>query len=156
GSDLVFLGGLIRYVLENEADFREYVRAYSNASMIVGEDYSDPADLGGLFSGFDAERAGCDSTSRQYEAGTTAPPPGGADPDETDSPERSGSGGPVYPTAARTDPSLSHPRCVYQLLKKHYAEYTPELVEEVCGVPREHFLQVARAIVANSGADRTT
>ena len=54
------------------------------------------------------------------------------------------------------DMTLEHPRCVYQILKRHYARYTPELVEEVCGVPREQFLEVAEALCRNSGRERTS
>src|SRR5437667_39557 len=59
-------------------------------------------------------------------------------------------------TSAVADETLQHPRCVYQLLKKHYARYTPELVEEVCGVPKEAFLRVAESLCANSGRERTS
>ena len=55
-----------------------------------------------------------------------------------------------------TDPSLEHPRCVFQILKRHYRRYTPEIVEEVCGVPRDQFLQVCAALCDNSGPDRTS
>src|SRR5436305_1431098 len=54
------------------------------------------------------------------------------------------------------DPTLQHPRCVYQILKRHYQRYTPELVEETCGVPRALFLKVAQALVDNSGPERTS
>src|SRR5574340_892182 len=54
------------------------------------------------------------------------------------------------------DPTLQHPRCVFQLLKKHYARYTPELVEETCGVPKALFLEVAETLARNSGRERTT
>src|SRR5574340_43467 len=53
------------------------------------------------------------------------------------------------------DPTLQHPRCVFQLLKKHYARYTPELVEETCGVPKALFLEVAETLCRNSGRERT-
>ena len=69
------------------------------------------------------------------------------------------SGGPKLegPThEPRTDPTLQHPRCVFQILKRHYARYTPEMVEQVCGVPQEQFLQVCEAWTANSGRERTT
>ena len=53
------------------------------------------------------------------------------------------------------DPEMQHPRCVLQLLRKHFARYTPEMVQEICGVPREQFLAVAEALCANSGRERT-
>src|SRR5947208_10988423 len=55
GTDIAFLGGLIRHVLETESYFREYVLAYTNASTLVSEEYQDAEDLGGVFSGFDPE-----------------------------------------------------------------------------------------------------
>ena len=55
GSDVAFLGGIVNYILTNELDFREYVVAYTNAATIVSEKFRDTDDLGGLFSGFDAE-----------------------------------------------------------------------------------------------------
>ena len=66
------------------------------------------------------------------------------------------------PAARRTserrgrDETLQHPRCVFQILKRHYARYTPEMVEQVCGVPQELFRRVCETITANSGRDRTT
>jgi formate dehydrogenase major subunit len=59
------------------------------------------------------------------------------------------------PTGER-DPTLTHPRCVFQVLKRHFARYTPEMVAEACGVPREDFERLARALTANSGRERTT
>ena len=70
--------------------------------------------------------------------------------------EAHGSGGAGAHPDPDTDPTLQHPRCVFQILKRHFARYTPEVVAEVAGVPEEQFLQVARLITANSGRDRTT
>ena len=120
GSDIVFLGGLIRYVLEEEKYFKEYVVSYTNASTLITDEYRDTEDLAGLFSGFDAERKQYDPKSWRYDAEPGKPP--------------------------RTDPSLQDPRCVFQVLRRHYARYTPELVEQVCGTPKETFLKVARTL----------
>src|SRR5581483_2234293 len=54
------------------------------------------------------------------------------------------------------DETMTHPRCVFQILKRHYARYTPEMVEQVCGIPPELFLRVCEAVTDNSGRDRTT
>ena len=59
------------------------------------------------------------------------------------------------PTGER-DPGLAHPRCVFQVLKRHFARYTPEMVERVCGISQSDFGQIAATLVANSGRDRTT
>ena len=67
GSDIAFLGGLIRHVIENDLWFEEYVRAYTNASTIIGEEFQDTEDLDGLFSGWDAERRAYDTVIWQYE-----------------------------------------------------------------------------------------
>jgi formate dehydrogenase major subunit len=131
GTDIAFLGGLINYVLTHDKWFKEYVLAYTNASTIIGEDFQDTEDLAGVFSGYDAEKRVYDPASWQYAAGDT-----GATPER--------------------DETLQHPRCVFQILKRHFARYTPEVVEQVCGTPQDIFLRVAEAITANSGRERTT
>src|SRR5215210_4749601 len=68
GTDIVFLGGLIRYVLENNAYFRDYVVAYTNAATLITGDYKDTEDLEGLFSGFNAEDRSYDAKSWRYDA----------------------------------------------------------------------------------------
>lgn len=168
GSDIAFLGGLIRYVLDNDAYFHDYVSTYTNAAMIVSEEFADTEQLCGVFSGFDPAAGSYDVTSWQYEGGKGPASVGGHGPEEqppstahgrereTSKPERSGSGGPVYGGRPAVDPSLRNPRCVFQHLKRHFARYTPEMVEQVCGVPRADFLEVAETLVANSGRERTS
>ena len=167
GTDIAFLGGLIHYVLENDHYFHDYVVAYTNAPMIVGEEFRDTEDLHGVFSGFDPDAGSYDTATWQYEGTQGLPSIGGHGPEaspttpharerDTSRPERTGSGGPVYYGKPETDPTLQHPRCVFQILKRHYARYTPDMVAEVCGVSREDFLQVAEALVANSGRERTS
>ena len=155
GSDIVFLGAVVKYILDNERDFREYVVAYTNAAAIIDEGYQDTEDLDGLFSGWDPDQGAYDPASWQY---ATA---GGADgqpdpPEQPEHPDTHGASGAPAPDPGRQDPTLQHPRCVYQLLKKHFARYTPELVEEVCGVPAHLFHHVAEALCANSGRERTS
>ncbi len=67
-----------------------------------------------------------------------------------------GHGARLAHAGVQRDDTLQHPRCVFQVLKRHFARYTPERVEETCGVPVETFLNVCRAVTANSGRDRTT
>src|SRR5689334_9127637 len=67
GSDIAFLGGIVRHILDNELDFREYVLAYTNAATIVREDFADTEDLDGLFSGYDKDTHSYDPSSWQYE-----------------------------------------------------------------------------------------
>jgi formate dehydrogenase major subunit len=175
GTDTVFLGALVNHVLTGGHEFRDYVVAYTNAAAIVDERFRDTEDLAGLFSGFDPETGTYDETTWAYEGATEAAaagdrdregaadvaatmqdnPPGG-EHKETAHGESYGSGGPTVPAKARRDETLQHPRCVFQLLKKHFARYTPELVQQVCGIEPELFAAVADALVANSGRERTS
>ncbi|OXY91255.1 formate dehydrogenase [Streptomyces diastatochromogenes] len=178
GTDIAFLGALINHVLSNDKDFREYVVAYTNAPAILREDFADTEDLDGLFSGFDPDSHHYETTSWMYEGARASAAagdrdrwpasgdeggPGAADRQhgggelrETGRAHSYGAGGPALSGKPAMDPTLRHPRCVYQVLKRHFARYTPELVEDVCGVPRELFTRVADAITANSGRERTT
>jgi formate dehydrogenase major subunit len=127
GSDIAFLGGLINYVLSRDKWFKEYVLAYTNATTIVSDEYVDAEDNGGLFSGYDPQAGAYDNTSWAYAA-----------------------------TRPNHDETLQHPRCVFQILKRHYARYTPEVVEQVCGTPPALFLEVAEILAKNSGRERTS
>ena len=160
GSDIAFLGGVVNYILANGKDFREYVVAYTNAATILREDFRDTEDLDGLFSGYDPETASYDGESWQYAGHDQEAGPSGQDPEvagETGSgQELGGHGATLEHSVVRRDETLQHPRCVYQVLKRHYARYTPEMVERVTGVPVDQFLTVCEAVTANSGRERTT
>jgi formate dehydrogenase major subunit len=170
GSDIALLGALVNHVLTEGKEFREYVVAYTNAATLVGEDFQDTEDLDGLFSGYDPEKKVYDPASWQYEGTEVAAAAGHRDAQYDDrsgdsSAEQGkrsaggqshGSGGPSVPGDPEQDPTLQHPRCVFQVLKRHFARYTPELVEQVCGIPQDVFAQLAEALTANSGRDRTT
>ncbi len=166
GSDIAFLGGIVNYVLANEKFFRDYVVSYTNATTIVADDFADTEDLDGLFSGFDPEHRTYDVRTWQY-AGTEVQAPAG-DPDllyedsarvaairRAGRGEAHGSGG-AHVGTPRTDPTMQDPRCVFQILKRHFARYTPQMVEQVCGVPQETFGRVCELVTENSGRDRTT
>jgi len=157
GSDIAFLGGIVNYILEHGREFREYVVAYTNASTIISDEFEDTEDLDGLFSGWDPERGRYDTTSWQY-AGQERQP---AAKDEAEpapgTGDELGAHGEVTGTEpAPTDPTLQHPRCVFQILKRHFARYTPEVVHDVCGVAPDQFRAVAEALCANSGRERTS
>ncbi|MEU9185584.1 formate dehydrogenase [Streptomyces sp. NPDC048484] len=162
GTDIAFLGGIINHVLTEEKDFREYVLNYTNAATLVSEDFRDTEDLDGVFSGYDEDKHHYDPHSWQYEGVEVQQPTGEADEQYEDrvrkaaGPEAHGSGGARTAPRAPTDETLQHPRCVYQVLKRHYARYTPELVEDICGVPRETFLRVCEELTSHSGRDRTS
>jgi formate dehydrogenase major subunit len=155
GSDIAFLGGVVNHILSNELDFREYVVAYTNAATIVGEDFRDTEDLDGLFSGFDPETQAYDPSSWRYE-GHRHPLEHGHSAGETARGMQHEAHGPSIPAAVHRDETLQHPRCVYQILKRHFSRYTPEMVQQVCGVAPEDFARVCEAWTRNSGRERTT
>jgi formate dehydrogenase major subunit len=154
GSDIVFLGGLINYILTHDKYFREYVVNYTNAPMLIDPAYQDTEELGGLFSGFNAERGLYDPTSWKYQTdapeGQNQPVPGVAEASSFSSRVGKLVGG-----RPRQDPTLQDEHCVFQILKRHYARYTPEMVEQATGCPQDVFLRVAETITQNSGPDRT-
>jgi formate dehydrogenase major subunit len=155
GSDIAFLGGVINHVIQTESDFREYVLAYTNAPTIVGDDFED-AGIDGLFSGWDPAKGKYDPATWQYE-GTFVSAASGQRDQEGNIERLSGRAGEGKEHAKPTlDPTLSHPRCVWQILKRHYAGYTPEMVERVCGIPQALFAEVCELFVQNSGRERTT
>jgi formate dehydrogenase major subunit len=122
GADIVFLGGIINYLLTNDKIQHEYVRNYTDMPFIVREDF---AFNDGLFSGWDEKASKyTDKSSWNYEMGDDG--------------------------YAKIDPTLEHPRCVYQLMKQHYARYTPAMVEKVCGVPPEKFNHVAEMLASTA------
>src|SRR5262249_40172684 len=71
--------------------------------------------------------------------------------------EAHGSGGAALPSGTpERDESLQHPRTVFQVLKRHFARYSPEMVEQICGVPQDSFRRVCELVTENSGRDRTS
>jgi formate dehydrogenase major subunit len=136
GTDIAFLGGVVRYAIENNRIAKDYLINYTNAAFIVKGDFKLPADTDGVFSGFDAKTQTYDKSTWNY-AGTTggnaaAHPPSGSPPPP-----------PLLPEKVEFDLSLQNPNCVFQLLKKHYSRYTPEMVERITGIPKEQFLKAA-------------
>jgi formate dehydrogenase major subunit len=158
GSDIAFLGGIIRHILETGSDFREYVVNYTNAPTIIREDFRDTEDLGGLFSGWDPEKRSYDISSWNYEGQGVAGSAGQREQGSTEGEASHGAhgGGFAAEEHGERDETLQHPRCVYQILKRHYARYTPEMVEDVCGIPQDVFREVCESVVENSGRERTT
>jgi formate dehydrogenase major subunit len=154
GTDIAFLGGLIRHIIETESYFREYVVSYTNAATIVNEDFKGPEELDGLFSGFDPETRTYDRSSWMYEGGEMPAAAGQREHSTQAFSDRTGAG--MLTGKVPSDPTLQHPRCVFQILRHHYSRYTPEMVERICGVPREDFLRVAETLIENSGRERTT
>lgn len=162
GSDIVLLGALINHVLSNDLWFRDYVLTFTNAASVVSDDFRDTEELDGLFSGYDEAKHAYDTKSWAYatEGGDTVDSTQGHDGHaeaKAGQPETQGAGGaPLEHARIKTDPTLQDPNCVLNILKRHYARYTPEMVEQACGISRADFDYLADAIVQNSGRERTT
>src|SRR3954454_6679756 len=135
GSDIAFMGGLIRHILETESYFKEYVVNYTNAATLVNEDFQDTEDLGGFFSGFDAEEGVYDARTWMYEGGQIAASAGKREHTAQSFEARTGAG--MMTGRVKTDPTLQHPRCVINVLRRHFSRYTPEMVERITGIDAE-------------------
>jgi formate dehydrogenase major subunit len=142
GTDAAYFGGLINHVLQNNLYHAEYVKNYTNASFIVTEGF---AFTDGLFSGYNKQKRTYDISTWAYEgdaaanaaferAQKAAVARGEAPP--------SGAGA----SFAKRDMTLQHPRSVFQLMKKHYSRYTPEMVSRITGIPKEDYLKVAELV----------
>src|SRR5437588_10351324 len=131
GADIAFLGGVIHYALENNRIAKEYLINFTNAAFIVKDGFKLPED--GLYSGFDAASQTYDKSTWNYEGGDSI---GAAAAANTPSAA-------MLPAKIAYDLTMQHPRCVFQLLKKQYSRYTPEMVERITGIPKDQFLKAA-------------
>ncbi len=158
GTDIVFLGGLISYVINSERwntdpFFKEYVVNYTNAATLINPDYQDAEDLDGVFSGLkgpNQDQYDPSTWTYQREPGDEGTKPAG----ERDSYDDAIVA--LLPRVPLTDLTLEDPQCVFQIMKRHYARYTPEMVANVTGCPQERFIQVAETLLENSGPERTS
>jgi formate dehydrogenase major subunit len=130
GSDIAFLGGMIRYILEKKLYFEEYVREYTNASFVVNSAFKLAADNDGVFSGLTETPAGgkYDKATWTFTAG--------------------GDGSPMK------DRTLTNPRCVLQLLKKEYDRYSLKTVSQVTGTPEDKLVAVYEAYAKSGASDK--
>ena len=126
GADIPFLGGMVKYILDNNKYFKEYVVNYTNASFVVGKDYTFDD---GVFSGFDPKTGSYDKSKWAFEL------------DKNGVPVR--------------DESLKNPRCVFNLLKKHFARYDVDTVADVTGTPKEDILKVYKTYAASGSPDKS-
>lgn len=129
GTDISLLGGMIKYILDNDLIQRDYVLNYTNASCIVSEEYDFDADSG-LFSGYDPSKRRYDKTKWKYVSTNG----------ELSEPEK--------------DMTLAHPRCVYQLMKKHYARYDFDTVSKVTGTPVKDLETVYKTFASTHYPDK--
>jgi formate dehydrogenase major subunit len=126
GTDIAFLMGVIKYCIENGKVQWDYVKAFTNAPYVIKDGF-DYQD--GLFTGYDEIRRDYDKSTWDYELG----PDGYVVSDQT----------------------LQNPRCIWNLLKQHVAIYTPEMVERICGTPKDKFLKVCEMIGECSSKTKT-
>src|SRR3989442_4408292 len=165
--------------------FKEFAVNYTNAATIIGDDFKDTEDLDGMFSGivkftepafwpYNGLEGRYDNATWQYKRGPKPPRSaiGAVTPGEmlrvapgaTTKDLIAKRAGPPFddlvrslkPGPAEKDPTLQSPHCVFQILKRHFSRYTPEMVEQVCGSPKEKFIKVAEMLLENSGRDRTS
>jgi formate dehydrogenase major subunit len=125
GTDIAFLGGVLNYLLSNNKIQRDYVKNYTNAPFIVGKDFGFED---GLFTGYDESKRKYDNKSWGYELDDKG--------------------------FAKVDPTMEDPRCVLQVMKRHYARYTPEMVSRITGTPKEKFLKVCQMVASTAVAGR--
>jgi formate dehydrogenase major subunit len=132
GTDIAFLGGVINYAIQNNRIAHEYLVNYTNAAFVVDSAFKLPGDTDGVFSGFDAGKYSYDRTTWNYSGAGGTVPAGAA-----------AGTLPPMPGSVDYDLTLQNPNCVFQLLKKHYSRYTPEMVERITGIPKEQFVRAA-------------
>ncbi len=164
GSDIVFLGAIIRKLLDdprwlNNEFFREYVSNSTNIGSIVNAGFADTeaADAAGLFSGWQPNAT--DGNASNYNTTTWAyqrDPSAITDDKKVEEKTYADMLKNRVPGVPKVDPTWQDPNTVYQLLRKHYARYTPEMVERVCGSPKALFDQTYEALLANSGREKTS
>ena len=121
GTDIAFLGGMIKYLLDNDLIHKDYVINYTNAPLLInaGFKFDD-----GLFSGYDPKTRKYDKSTWQYQLDPKSIP--------------------------KKDETLQDPMCVYQLLKKHYARYDLDTVSQITGTPKEDLLKVYKTYTATA------
>ncbi|HEX9018401.1 MAG TPA: formate dehydrogenase, partial [Anaerolineaceae bacterium] len=154
GTDIAFLGGLINYFINaprwnSDPFFHEYLVNYTNAASLISADFQDTEDLDGVFTGLDKTNRKYDLKTWAYQRSGPAAQPTGQEKTYAEMVAA------TLPKPAKTDPSLADPHTVFQVMKRHYARYTPEMVEKVTGLPQAKFIEVAEAMLANSGRERT-
>ncbi len=128
GTDIPFLGGMIKYIIDNNLIFHEYVVKYTNASFLLNPDFKGPGELNGLFSGYDEKTRKYDKKTWSYQM------------DENGIPKK--------------DASLKDPNCVYQQLKKHYSRYTLEKVSSITGTPKDNLVEVYKLYASTGKPNR--
>lgn len=128
GTDIAFLGGMIKYILDNNLYFKKYIVNYTNAPFLVNPEFKGPGELNGVFSGYDEKTRRYDKKAWSYQM------------DENGIPKK--------------NPALKNPNCVFQLLKKHYSRYTLNKVSSITGTPKEKLIEVYETYASTGKPDR--
>ena len=125
GTDIAFLSGVIKYLLDNDTLQHEYVKNYTTAAYLVkdGFEFKD-----GLFSGYDEQKRDYDKSTWDYQIGDDG--------------------------YAKMDETLKDPRCVINLLREHVKAFTPELVSSITGSPKDKFLKICAMIAETAAPDK--
>jgi formate dehydrogenase major subunit len=159
GTDIAFLGGVINYIFEHDAWFEEYVRHYTNGPVIINPDFGDTEDSSGLFSGWSPDDGAYRIDSWSYDESTVEGTAGKSEQEADVAGEQAHgargmdlSGG----DPPHVDDSMRDERCVVQVVRRHFARYTPQRVSDICGCSKEDVVRVARALCENSGRERTS
>ncbi len=128
GTDIAFLGGMINYIITNRLYFEDYIKLYTNASFLVNPDFKLPGDNGGVFSGYDTEAQKYDKATWVFQKDSNG--------------------------IIKKDLTLQSPNCVFQLLKKHFSRYTPDVVSKITGTPQEILLNIYKAFASTGKPDK--
>jgi formate dehydrogenase major subunit len=128
GSDIPFIGGMIKYILENKLYHEDYVRLYTNGPFVLNDKFEMPGDLGGVFSGYDPKKRKYDKKKWAFEKGADG--------------------------VVVKDEKMQNPRCVLQLLKKHFSRYDIETVSNVTGTPQDLLEKVYKIYSSTGKADK--
>lgn len=129
GSDIAWLGGMIKYILDNELYHKDYVRMYTNAPFILNKDFKMPGELDGVFSGYDPKKRNYNKKAWAFT---------------TDSKGE-----------VKKDPEMKDPMCVLQLLKKHFSRYTLDKVSAISGTPKDKLLEIYKSFASTGKPNRT-
>ncbi len=119
GTDIAFLGGMIKYIIENKLYHAEYMQLHTNAPFLVNPDFEMPGDLDGLFSGYNEEKRSYDKSTWTFQRDENGVP--------------------------KSDLSMQDPNCVLQLLKKHFSRYSIDVVSDITGTSPEQLQGVYEA-----------
>ena len=126
GTDIAFLMGLINYCIQNDKVQWDYVKAFTNASYLLKDGFGYQD---GLFTGYDEAKRDYDKSTWDYQIGEDG--------------------------FVVVDETLTHPRCVWNMLKQHVSIYTPEMVERICGTPQDKYLKIAEMVAECSSPTKT-